>query len=254
MNQLILGTGDKTQHFLDAARSGFLLIDDGEIGHAVHKRFPKARVFDPHHHSFNPLRGMTDKLAAELTDVLYSAFPEGVNTLTVRNGKRALKRLLRAHRGRLDELKADRADPAEAEALAIVDDILFFDILRQVLCAHTNQFSFRGSVIAILNRAQLGDFTAFIIGNLLIGQAKGQIMLPDYAFYGRPHHSYLLRQNRLTAGLNYLSETPLSKGLLSVNDKRTCGVLYDDARVLANHAGLKDGDVSFSEYLADIMA
>ena len=51
---------------------------------------PRARVFDPHKHCFNPLKDIDYKKAREIADVLYTIAPQGENTLTVRNGKRAL--------------------------------------------------------------------------------------------------------------------------------------------------------------------
>jgi hypothetical protein len=56
-------------------------------------------VFDPMKHSFNPLKGIEYERARELAELFYTIFPQGDNTLTVRNGKRALlKALLKADR------------------------------------------------------------------------------------------------------------------------------------------------------------
>jgi hypothetical protein len=55
-----------------------------------------ARIFDPLKHSFNPLAHLGYKEARQTADVLYTVSPRGENTLTVRNGKRALLRSLLA--------------------------------------------------------------------------------------------------------------------------------------------------------------
>lgn len=51
---------------------------------------PRANIFDPTLHCFNPLAGMDYKKARELADTLYTIFPQGENTLTARNSRRAL--------------------------------------------------------------------------------------------------------------------------------------------------------------------
>ena len=45
-------------------------------------------------HSFNPLTNIDYKKAREIADILYTVSPQGENTLTVRNGKRALLKML----------------------------------------------------------------------------------------------------------------------------------------------------------------
>jgi len=120
----------------------------------------------------NPLRGVTPKLARDIATILYTADPGGENTLTVRRGKSALARLL-SEDPRLDKVTGDRKDPAEAEALATLDTILFTPTMRDVLCKPSN-FSFKGSVIARINRAELGEQDALILALLLIGQPPRQ--------------------------------------------------------------------------------
>ena len=58
-------------------------------------------MFDPALHCFNPLKGIDYKRARELAEIFYTLSPQGENTLTVRNGKRALLKAL---------MKADRID------------------------------------------------------------------------------------------------------------------------------------------------
>jgi hypothetical protein len=237
MNKLAIGLEGKSLHFLPA-KQGFLLIDDGPLIDIFLERYPRAKLFDPTVHSFNPLKGIDYRRARDLAAAVYTASPQGENTLTVRNGKRALTKLLLANTTRLDRLEIDIADPGEVEARATIDDLLLSPVLTNVLCKTTN-FSFRGgnppsSVVAKIDRAQLGDFDAFVLASLLIGQSKGQVIVPDFGFYGRDFHTALIRQNRLTAGVNFLQELtlPLQQAVLSMQDKTLCRLTREDAERL----------------------
>jgi hypothetical protein len=87
MNKLYVGF-TKT---IDLPKGGFLFIDD-EVPEMPGWRRP--RLFDPHKHSFNPLKDIDYKKAREIAEVLYTISPQGENTLTVRNGKRTLLKAL----------------------------------------------------------------------------------------------------------------------------------------------------------------
>jgi hypothetical protein len=124
---------------VELPKGGYLLIDD-EV-----PDIPRARMFDVTKHSFNPLKGIDERRAQEIADVLYTIYPQGEQTLTVRNGKRSLApALLEAER--LDKMKGDE------EVSGLIDDILFLPVLRRVLCNPTN-FSFKPNsvILARLN-------------------------------------------------------------------------------------------------------
>jgi hypothetical protein len=252
MNKLLVGAADFTDILLNSTKQPFLLIDDGPIADAFAERFPRAKLFDPSQHSFNPLRGIDYKRARDFAQTVYTASPEGKDTLTVRNGRRALARLLLTTT-RLDRMQSD--DEKDGDALAAVEDLLFSPVVRQVLCRPTDQFSFKGSVIARINRAELGDFDAFVLAQLLIGQHKEQIVVPDFGFYGRPLHMSLIRQNRLMAGINTFSEVDdkkLRQALELIPDKEGAQCTYDDAVVLAQYAGLIPGQVNHTEFVQSL--
>lgn len=237
MNSFLIGSNDFTGTLLGIAPPGFLLIDDGPIADAFLECFPKAKLFAPSVHSFNPLKGIDYKRARDFADILYSASPQGENTLTVRNGRRALVKLLLANTtGQLDGITGNASDPAIAEALATIDDLLVSPVLRSVLCGGGEPFRFgrKQSVVARLDRAELGDFDALILALFLIGQHKGQVILSDGGFYLRPLHMSLMRQDRLTVGLRFLSELPLTlrHAVLAIEDKRLMRLLPDDAETL----------------------
>jgi hypothetical protein len=230
-NHLLVGSADKTERLLNLTPHGFLLIDDGPIADVFLSRFPRAKLFDPTQHSFNPVKGIDYKRARDFATALYTASPEGKDTLTVRNGKRALTRLLLANPTRLDRLTS--SSEADTEALATIEDLLLSPVLRRVLCKPTN-FSFKGSVVAKIDRAQLGDFDAFILASLLIGQSQGQVIVPDFGFYGRPLHTILIRQDRLIAGINFLTEleSSLQQAVLTMEEKTAYRTTTEDARNL----------------------
>lgn len=226
MNKLIIGSADKTEQLLET-REPFLLIDDGELVDAFLENF-SATVFKPKIHSFNPLDGIDYKGARDFAATIYAASPQGENTLTVRNGKRALARLFLANPTRLDKLPNE-----DEEATATIQDLLLSPLLKRVLCRNPN-FRFEGSVIAKLDRAVIGDFDAFVLGQLLIGQFKGQVILSDSGFYLRDFNMNLIRQNRLTVGLTSLSELShtLQQAVLGIKDKTIYRTTMDDAERL----------------------
>ncbi len=67
LNKLYIGFS-KT---IEPPKSGCLFINDEA------PPIPRARVFDPLKHCFNPLRGITYKKAREIAGVLYAISPQG---------------------------------------------------------------------------------------------------------------------------------------------------------------------------------
>ncbi|MGD9921942.1 MAG: hypothetical protein AB7V13_10915 [Pseudorhodoplanes sp.] len=225
---------------------GFLCIDD------TFPDIPKARMFDPLRHSFNPLKDITYKSARELADALYTVSPQGEDTLTVRNGKRALLKALINHGPRTPP-RFDRIASRDDEVTDIVSDILASPILRQVLCGTDRMFSFNpnSQVLVRLDRSELGDFDALVLGLLIINHYKGQLVIPDLGFYGRDAHMSLIRQQRLIAGIHFLGELPLRlrQAALLIKDKHASHALIDDARTLAAYAGMPESTNAFSEFV-----
>ncbi len=254
MNHLLLGAADKTHRLLEITKPRFLLIDDGPIADAFLDRFAKARLFDPLIHSFNPLSGMDYRRARDFADILYAASPGGKDTLTVRNGRRSLVRLLLAGPSRLSDMPkpGEVKDDAEKEALGMVEELLMSPALSRVLCNGGTRFRFgEGTTVAKIDRAALGDFDAFILGALLMGQHKGQVVLPDGGFYARDLHTGLIRQDRLTIACNGLSELPqkVRQAALLFEHKTAHHALFEDAELLARYAGLMHGTNAFGEFV-----
>jgi hypothetical protein len=231
----------------------YLIVDDGDlIDRITLPKRAKVIELDLTKHSFNPLKGMDYKRARDFADILYSASPQGENTLTVRNGKRALTRML-LKATRLDNLRGDPKDPAEAEALATVSDILLSPVLNRFLLNPTN-FSFDGVLLVRLDRTTLHPFDCFVLANLLISRYQGHVVVPDFGFYGCPFHVSLIRQKRLSAGVNFLDETKLKNHLLLLEPKLAGGCTADDAETLADYcSGFPRGTDGYSSYIAQAM-
>lgn len=236
MNKLYVGLNKK----IELPEDGFLFIDD-QI-----PKGRKGRIFDPYKHSFNPLENIDHKKARQIADILYLIYPQGENTLTVRNGKRALLlSLLEAKR--LDQIEGDE------EVAGMLDDMLTSPVLQRVLCRTTNfTFDPRTVSFARLNRSELGDFDALVLGLLLTAHFQGQVVLPDFGFYGRDVHLELIRQNRLIAGVNFLAELPprLQQSVLLVKEKIACGAIVEDAETLARYAGHIPHTNAFNDFVA----
>lgn len=222
---------------------------------------PRARVFDPLKHCFNPLKEIDYKRARQLGEVLYAIAPQGENTLTVRNGNRALVEILAAQTTRLDKLRIDtekNAPTGYIEANDAVKDILISPVLRRALCNPTDQFSFnpRSIILARINRAELGDFDALVLGLFLMSHYKGQVVVPDFGFYGREGHVSLIRERRLIAGINFLGELSpkLGQNVLLIKDKVASSATTEDAEMLAHYERLIPNTNGFNEYVQAAIA
>lgn len=218
----------------------FLYINDTVDGIPLPARTKVTRL-DISKDSFNPLQDIDYRRARNFAEIVYAASPQGQNTLTVRNGKRALAKLI-LNAGWLDRLKHNSKDPDITEANNAVDDILFSPVLKHFLCnpARTTNFSLEGIVLVQLDRATLTDFDAFLMGNLLIAAYQGQIVVPDFGFYACPFHTSLVRQERLIAGVQFLDQVPFIKDTLLLMDRKEARTsTVKDAKTLASFAGLR---------------
>ena len=248
MNVLLVGS--EKEPLLHHLPPKFLMIDDGALIDQLD--LPKRQsvtVFDADHHSFNPLKDMSYLRARDFVDVLNAAFPEGENTLTKRYASFILLQKLLAKPRLLDKLVPPSKDPYQTDAYQKVQTILMSPVLERVLNRPTN-FSFKGTIIARLDRAVLGDFDAFVLANLLISLYPGPVVIPDFGFYACTFHSKLIRQERLIAGISSFSEVPkLRSQLTQIETKIGSRCIPEDAKLLALYEGLLPDTVEYSTFI-----
>ncbi len=236
---------------IDLPKGGYLLIDDEPPS------VPRSRIFDVSEHCFNPLKDISYKTARELASVLYTVYPQGDATLSVRDGRIKLRDMLEKA-SRLDRIEApmDKTDRGAVDAYNLVKDILASPVLKRVLCNPTN-FSFRPNsrIVARLNRSELGDFDALVLGLFLMAHHKGQVVVTDFGFYGRDAHGALVREKRLSAQVNSLDELPsrLRRDLLSIEDKKCSRALYEDAEIFARYEGHVPHTVEWNQFMGKAM-
>lgn len=257
MNALIVGTDKKP--ILDLLGSSpFLLIDDGPLIDKL--SLPQRRkvvIFDIKRHHLNPLHKLDYLRAREFVAVIDAVFPEGADTLTKKNANFVLlETLLNDEKPRyLNTLieEPDKKDAARQDAYQKIQTLMLSPVLSSVLCKPTN-FSLSGIVLARLDRSMLGDFDSLIIGLMLMSSYRGQIILPD-GFYLRDHHISLVREQRLIAAVNTLSELPerLRQAVLSIPTKIAAHALYEDAEVLARYRGLVPNTIEHSDFISEAM-
>ncbi len=251
-NKLYVGR-EKT---VELPKGGCLLIDD-EVRDV--KEWRRPRVFDPLEHCFNPLKDIDYRKACDLVAVFEAVFPAGQGTLTKEGVPDVLLEALLAGPTRLDTLLEDKsADPSYVSAQRMIRRLMRSPVLRRVLCNPTN-FTFKPNSVnmARIDRAELGDFDALVLGLLLISQFKGQVVVPDFGFYGRDAHVSLIRQKRLIAGVNFLNELPpkLRQAVMLIEDKEASGAIYDDAELFAKfEAAFGRGTNDYNDTIRSAMA
>lgn len=250
MNVLIVGS-DKTP-ILKHLRHPFLFIDDGDLCAGI-KHPPRRKVleFDVSIHSFNPLKDIDYKRARDFAKVLDAAFPEGANTLTTRNARFTLLKSLLDNPSDLETLvpMPDKKDTGATDAYQKIQTLLLSPVLKDVLTRPTNM-SFKGTIVAKLNRAELGDFDCFILAQLLISLYPGLVVIPDYGFYACGFHGSLFREKRMVVGINSFAEAPEIKQRLLLSEQRIASrCTADDAKILAPYAGLTPGTNEYNDFI-----
>lgn len=246
MNTLIVGT-DKTP-LLHHLPDRFLLIDDGPIVDLLD--IPPRRAvthFNAQEHTINPLKDMSYKRARDFVSILNAVFPEGDNTLTRRYSNYILLKALLARPKNLASLVPASKDTMDAYQQ--VQTLLLSPVLKRVLTNPTNM-SLKGTVVARLDRAVLGDFDAFVLGNLLASLYDGPVVIPDFGFYACALHRALIRQGRLNAGVNSFDEVPdFRNELLLIERKLGRGCTPDDAKLLALYAGILPNSNAYNDFI-----
>jgi hypothetical protein len=238
MKRIFIGSKRK----IELPKRGYLFIGD-EVPDV-----PQARVFDPTKDSFNLLKALDYRKSCEIVDGFDAAFDRGDGTLTKDTGLDFIAECLEAKPKTLRQLVPipDKgASPGHIWAYNKVRRILRSPVLSAALCNQSPpafSFNTRSVILARINRAELGDFDALLLGLFLMAQYKGQLVIPDFGFYARDAHASLLRgDGRIIARVDTLEELPrnLRQNVLLIKDKVASGATYEDAELLAKYAGLR---------------
>lgn len=119
--------------------------------------------------------------------------------------------------------------------------------IRNIVGQQHSTFSLEGGhvVIANLDRAKVGDQTAFLLGSLLISRSRGPVYINDLGFFASDHLASILPQERFTLAFQYLEELPpkLRQAVLAVDDKTVFKTTREDAERLAFYVGLSNPSV-----------
>lgn len=119
--------------------------------------------------------------------------------------------------------------------------------IRNILGQQHSTFSLEGRhiVIANLDRAKVGDQTAFLLGSLLISRSKGPVYINDFGFFASDHLASMLPQERFTLAFQYLEELPakLRQAVLAIEDKTVFKTTREDAERLAFYMGVSNPNV-----------
>jgi hypothetical protein len=253
MNRLFVGSKRK----IGLPKRGYLFIGD-EVPDV-----PQARVFDPAKHSFNLLKGLDYRKSCDIVDAFDAAFPRGDGTLTKDTGLEFIGECLEAMPKTLRQLipaPERNASPGHIWAHNKVRRILRSPVLSAALCNQSPpafSFNTRSVILARINRADLGEFDALVLGLFLMAHYKGQLVVPDFGFYARDAHASLLRgEGRLIAGVNTLEELPpkMRQQSLLISDKVASGTTTQDAEILAGYARLKRDTVAFNDFVSNAIA
>jgi hypothetical protein len=240
MNSLIVGSDKSDISTLLPPR--FLLIDDGPLIDSLD--FPptwKVTHLDISEHVLNPLSGIDYRRARDFVSVLDAVFPEGDSTLTKKASRFALLSALLEKRKRTPSLESlitpDKNDPGSMDAHQRIQTLLLSPVLKALLTTNRTKLSLKGIVLARLDRSQLSEFDCFVIANLLISRYQGQVVIPDFGFYGCDIHTSLIRQNRLIAGVNFLDEVSkeMQNRLMLMDKIVPKGCTAKDADTLADY-------------------
>lgn len=214
----------------------------------IHNELPKLdewktpRYFDPNIHSIDILSDMDYPRACDFVDALTAAMPGGENTLTKEEAGIILLEALMSKPKSLETMIEESRDPMREKARRMVRRLFLSPVLGRVLGGKPN-FSFNpnSANLARVNCAELRNFDAIFLGRLLIGQFKGQVVVPDFGPYAREAHVDLVEQELLIAGVNVLDELPtkLRQRMLLIKDKSAARATFKDAVELAIAVGLR---------------
>jgi hypothetical protein len=137
---------------------------------------------------------------------------------------------------------AKQSQAAVAPLLNKIGTLLMSPTIRNILGQKRSTFSLtkRNIVIANLDRADIGDLTARLLGGLLIARSSGRVYINDFPFFASDHFASLFPQERFSISLSFLDQLtpPLQQALLSIEDKIVLKTSPSDAERLMFYLGI----------------
>ena len=116
-----------------------------------------------------------------------------------------------------------QSQAAIAPLLNKIGTLLMSPTIRNILGQQYSTFSLttKSIVIANLDRAEIGDLTARLLGGLLIARSAGHVYVNDFPFFASDHFISLFPKERFSVSLSYLDEVSpkLQQSLLAIEDK-----------------------------------
>ena len=137
---------------------------------------------------------------------------------------------------------ARQSQAAIAPLLNKVGTLLMSPAIRNIVGQPHSTFSLTKKyiVIANLDRNEIGDLTARLLGGLLIARSSGHVYINDFPFFASEHFASLFPQERFSVSLSFLDEVPpkLQQSLLSIEDKVALQTSPSDAERLMFYLGI----------------
>lgn len=233
---------------MNILRLGPVHIPDGDCLLIADEAPEGFKIFDTDKHCINPLN--SDPARAEaLASIFYDGIAE--STLTIMYATDAMVEAFTTYK-RFDEIEWGKSD-GEKEAKRRLKALMRYEVFKRVL--NTTNTALKGRVCARLNRAELGEKMCFILGSILALLAPGDVAIDDFGFYARDFHFQLMRENRLSVGINSFSELSpkMKQRVLRFEDRDGERCSFDDAKILATKAGKVPGTEGFNGEVSKFM-
>ena len=158
----------------------------------------------------------------------------------------------------IDQLSAQdkRWYPAAiAPLMNKIGTLLMSPLIRNIVGQPSTTFSSKTDIIiANLDRAKIGDFTARLLGSLLIARSTGKVYVHDLGFFASEGLGSFLSQDRFTISVSFLDELPprLRQQVLGIEEKFVFRTNKRDAEELAFYVGLLNPRVLTNLGLAEV--
>ncbi len=148
----------------------------------------------------------------------------------------------------LNNVSVIEGDPYYKTGAALLEQqigtLLSIPILRNIFGQEHCTFSLAAPkiIIANLNRAKIGDLTAYLLGSLLIARSVNPVYISRLGFFAFDHMATLFARSDFTVTVDFLDElTPkLSQAVLQFEDKYVFKTNREDAEKLAFYVGVSN--------------